>query len=363
MRAHAAVVEVPGAPFTIREVDIAPPAGREVLVRVTACGICRSDLTYRHVWPRARTPVVLGHEGTGTVERVGPEVSRVEPGDTVCMSYLGCGTCARCSAGHPAYCDSAGRLNLSGTRPDGTTPLSHGDTPVYGAFFGQSSFATHALAHENNTVPVPSEVPPWIAAPLGCGVQTGVGAVFNLIDPRPEDSLVVFGAGGVGLSAVMAAVALGCERVVAVDPVSARRALASELGAHATVDPGTGADVPAEVRRAVGGGAHHALDTTGLGDAVANAVASLRTMGSLVLAGLGSTAEVDVSAIVTRGISIRGTVEGDAVPSGLVPRMVRLYHEGLLPVERIVTEFPFARIEEAARAASDGHVVKPVLRM
>ncbi|GAA3754906.1 NAD(P)-dependent alcohol dehydrogenase [Salinactinospora qingdaonensis] len=363
MRVRAALVAAPGDPFTIRDVDLAAPGEHEVLVRVTAVGICHTDLLYRRMWPRARTPVVLGHEGTGTVEAVGAQVTRVRPGETVCMSYRNCGACDTCRAGHPAYCDSAGPLNLSGGRADGTSPLSAGGAPVYGSFFGQSSFATHALAHENNTVPVPATLPARVAAPLGCSVQTGAGAVCNVLRPHPGEPLAIFGAGGVGLSALMAAQAIGCDTIVAVDPLRTRRELAVALGARAAIDPGSGEEVPAAVRRAAGGTLGYAIDTTGRQDAIGNAVAALRPMGSLVLAGLGGTAELDVSRIVTRGISVRGTVEGDATPADFIPRMVELYRAGRLPVERIVTEFAFDRIEAAAQAATAGQVVKPVLRM
>ncbi|NBM18228.1 NAD(P)-dependent alcohol dehydrogenase [Streptomyces sp. GC420] len=358
MRIQAALLESPGGPFTVRDVDIEEPRPDEILVRITAAGICHTDLSTRQGWPRERLPMVLGHEGAGVVEAVGEAVTRVAPGDTVCLSYRSCGLCEQCAAGRPAYC-SAG-LNATGSRADGSTPLSRGGAPVFGSFFGQSSFATHALAHESNTVRVPAGLPPVLAAPLGCGVQTGAGTVLNVLRPEKGSALTVFGAGGVGLSAVMAAVAEGC-CVIAVDPVASRRALAVELGAAAAVDPVADGAVAATVRGLTAGGSHYAIDTTGRPDVITQALAALRRLGTLALVGIGARAEFDVMAVMARGIRIRGVIEGDAVPAEFIPRLVGLHRRGVLPVERLVSEFRFRDIEAAAAAAASGRVVKPVL--
>lgn len=220
MRIQAALVESPGGPFTIQDLDLDAPRPDEVLVRITAAGICHTDLSMRQIWPQERLPMVFGHEGAGFVEAVGDAVTTIVPGDAVCLTYRSCSSCEQCTTGGPAYCEHAGALNVSGSRPDGSTPLSRPDgTPVYGSFFGQSAFATHCLTYESNTIKVPAELPPIVAAPLGCSVQTGVGTVRNVLRPSPGTALAVFGAGSVGLSAVMAAVAEGCT-VVAVDPIA-----------------------------------------------------------------------------------------------------------------------------------------------
>ncbi|MFI6475732.1 NAD(P)-dependent alcohol dehydrogenase [Streptomyces sp. NPDC050516] len=360
VRIQAALVESPSGPFTIHDLNLDEPRPDEILVRTTAVGICHTDLSTRRIWPRERLPMVFGHEGAGVVEAVGDAVTTVAPGDTVCLSLRSCNACQQCVTGAPAYCESAGILNFSGSRPDGSTPLSRLDgTPVYGSFFGQSAFATHCLTYESNTVKIPADLPPAVAAPLGCSVQTGVGTVRSVLRPSPGETLVVFGAGGVGLSAVMAAVADGCT-VIAVDPLTARRAMAQELGAAAVIDPTTEDDVAAAIRDLTHGGPHHAIDTTGQPAVVSQAISALRKRGTLALVGLG-TAEFDTMSAITKGLTIRGVTEGDAVPTEAIPQLITLHRQGELPLDKLITEFPFNDIEAAAKAASAGHVIKPVL--
>lgn len=345
MRAVAALVESAGGPFTLHDVEIEPPRPDEILVRIAAAGICHTDLIMRRGWPL--TPMVFGHEGAGVVEAVGSQVTTVAPGDTVCLSYRSCGDCPQCRGGHPAYCLRNG-LNSRGTRADGTSPLSRGGAVVYGNFFGQSSFATYALAYESNTVKIPADLSPVIAAPLGCGVQTGVGTVLNVLDPGPGSTVLILGAGSVGLSAVMAAVARGCT-VIAVDPVEARRDLAGSFGAAEAL-PELGN------RRA-----DYAIDTTGRPEVIDRALRALRRQGTLALVGIGAEASVDIMTVMTNGLRIRGVIEGDAVPAAFIPQLIELHRRGLLPIEKIITEYPFAEIETAARDAAAGRVVKPVL--
>ncbi|MFE7114078.1 NAD(P)-dependent alcohol dehydrogenase [Streptomyces sp. NPDC057654] len=355
-------MEKPGGPFTIRDIDIQAPERDEVLVKIAAAGICHTDLTTRHRWPAERCPMVFGHEGAGVVEAVGEAVTTVSPGDTVCLSYRSCGVCEQCAGGHTAYCDKAGALNVSGSRMDGSTCHSLEGAPVFGSYFGQSSFATYALAYESNTVTVPADLPPALAAPLGCSVQTGAGTVLNVLQPPPGTALAVFGAGSVGLSAVMAAVAEGCT-VIAVEPVAARRDKALELGASAVVDPTAENDVAAIVREHTGGGTHYAVDTTGQSAVITQAITALRNRGSLALVGIGAQAEFNVMAVMTKGIRIHGVIEGEAVPSEFIPRLIGLYQRGQLPLERLITEFPLHDIEAAAQAAASGQVIKPVLSL
>lgn len=302
--------------------------------------------------------MVFGHEGAGVVQAVGSDITTVVPGDTVCLSYRSCGKCEQCRSGHPAYCEVPG-INSAGTRQDGTTPHTHNGAAVYGNFFGQSSFGTYALAYEPNTVKIPADLSPVIAAPLGCGVQTGAGTVLNVLKPEAGNSVVVYGAGGVGLSAVMAAVAVGCT-VIAIDPVASRRAIAEELGAVAALDP-AGSDVVAEVTRMTGGGCDFAIDTTGKSPVIAQATTLLRRRGQLALVGIGASAEIDIMTVMSKGIQIHGVIEGDVTPAVFIPRLIDLYRQGKLPLEKIIVEYPFEAIEEAAQAALSGNVIKPVV--
>jgi aryl-alcohol dehydrogenase len=345
-RARAAVVEAPGAPFTVRDVDVEDPRPREVLVRTAAVGVCHTDLGMRDTWPRQLTPMVFGHEGAGVVEAVGAEVSGLAPGDHVCLTFASCGSCEQCAAGHPAYCHAARALNFSGGRADGTSPLSAAGARVHGGFFGQSSFASHAVVHERGVVKVPSDLPAEVVAPLGCGAQTGAGAVFNRLRPEPGASLVVLGAGGVGLSAVMAAVAAGCDPVVAVDPVASRRDLASGLGAKAALAPGDG--LVAALRGLTGGGAHHVVDTTGRPEMLRRAVGALRPRGDLALLAIGGEVTFDVMGLLAKGVRVHGIVEGDSDPARFVPELIGLHRRGRFPVDRLVTTFGFEDIGAAA---------------
>jgi aryl-alcohol dehydrogenase len=368
MRIKAALSSSAEAPFEIAEVELDEPRPDEVLVKLSAVGICHTDLTMKAVWPQEMSPIVLGHEGAGVVEAVGPDVTGVGPGDRVLLSYRSCGRCRECAAGHRTYCHDFRTLNALGSRPDGSTtmrrgdsPVRRGDSPVYGSFFGQSSFASHALAYESNLVVVGDHVDLSVVAPLGCGVQTGAGAVLNVLRPADDASLVVFGAGAVGLSAVMAAKVAGLGTIIAVDPVAQRRQIATELGATATIDPASD-DVVDAIRQFTGAGATHALDTTAIGTVINQAIAALAALGTLALVGVGTPeVAIDVQGVIGGGKTIRGVIEGDAVAQQFVPRLLALHAEGRLPLEKLIRTYDFDAIDAAVADAGNGATIKPVL--
>jgi aryl-alcohol dehydrogenase len=211
----AAVLRKPATPFVLETITLDEPREDEVLVRLVATGVCHTDIVVSKVLPT--TPAVLGHEGAGIVERVGSRVSKVRPGDHVVLSYVSCGKCKYCLQGKGGYCQSFELANFAGIRPDGSTTMRQGDEIVHGSFFGQSSFATYALATERNVVKVRTDAPLELLGPLGCGIQTGAGAVMNVFAPQAGQSVVVFGTGSVGLSAIMAARAVGCTTIIGVD--------------------------------------------------------------------------------------------------------------------------------------------------
>jgi aryl-alcohol dehydrogenase len=343
MRIRAALTETAGGPFVVQDVDLAEPQPREVLVKITAAGICHTDLTMQAAWPL--TPMVFGHEGAGVIEAVGHEVTGLSPGDHVCLTFHSCGGCEQCAAGRPAYCRAARALNTSGGRGDGSTPLSRGGSPVHGGFFGQSSFATYAIAHQRNTIRVPADLPATVAAPLGCSVQTGAGTVLNRLRPEPGESLLVIGCGGVGLSAVLAGVAAGCE-VTAVDPIAARTALALELGAKAT---------------GMTGPFHHIVDTTSRPEMLTRALAALRPTGNLAIVGIGREVTFDIMSVLNAGARIHGVLEGDSDPHTFIPRLIDLHRRGILPIDRLISTFPFENIADAVSAMRAGTAIKPVL--
>jgi aryl-alcohol dehydrogenase len=357
----AALTHAPDAPFTIEDVEIDEPRADEVLVRIVAAGICHTDLGIKKGWPSERGPLVLGHEGAGVVEAVGAEVTSIAPGDHVLLSYRSCRECAACQAQNVAYCERFRELNTAGARPDGSTTMRSGDTAVHGNFFGQSSFASHALAYESNTVKVPDDLDLPLAAPLGCGVQTGAGSVINVLRPAAGSSFAVFGAGAVGLAALLAAVDLGASPVIAVDPVGSRRELALELGATHALDPAAD-DVVTAIQELTGGGVRSAFDTTGLPAVIADATRALGGKGLLALVGTGHTeATVDVRDMIRWGKSIRGVMEGDANPCVFLPHLVELTVSGRLPIGRLIKTYPFADINRAVQDARSGATIKPVL--
>lgn len=353
MEITAALSRSPDSPFTLESVELDEPRPDEVLVRVHATGLCHTDLTFKS---RVAGPAVLGHEGAGVVEAVGAEVTGIQPGDHVLLSYRSCGECVECRTGHPPYCSRGALLNMSGGRADGTATLSQNGTRLFGSFFGQSSFAQYALAAADNVVVVDPSVDLTVAAPLGCGFQTGAGAVLKVLTPEQNSRLVVFGAGGVGLAAVMAAKALDVEALVVVDPVESRRAKAVELGASQTVDPTT-EDVATVVR-----GATHALDSTGLPEVVASALGLLESRGMLVVVGLGARhATIDVRDLMYSGKTIRGCAEGDANPSEFIPELLALHARGRFPMEAIVRRYDAVDVERAVADSRSGAAIKPVL--
>ena len=366
MQIHAAVARAPNAPFTLETLTLADPAPGEVLVRLVGVGVCHTDLVARDQFIPIPLPAVLGHEGSGVVERVGEGVTKVSPGDAVVMSFNSCGHCARCEQDLPSYCLHFPALNYSGVRVAGGPALTDGQgRPVAGDFFGQSSFASHALAHERNVVKVAADAQLELLGPLGCGVQTGAGAVMRAMACPAGASLAVFGGGAVGLSAVMGAVVRGCAPIVVVEPVAARRALALELGATHVIDPAAG-EVAAAVRAVLPDGVDFALETSGREAVVETALACLSSFGLLGLVGVPprpqSAVSVNLASLITFGHRIHGIIEGDSDLDGFIPELIALQAAGRFPFERLIRTFPFAEINAAIAAQQDGSCVKAVLR-
>jgi len=361
MLTRAALVEAQGQPFTMAEVELEAPRADEVLVRMVATGLCHTDITMGSFLPPEMFPNVFGHEGAGVIEEVGPDVRGLEPGDHVVMSFRSCGECAKCQAGLVGYCDQTLLLNYMGMRMDGSQPISRGGAPVFGSFFGQSSLAAHALAYADNCVKVDPDLDLRLVAPYGCGFQTGAGTVLNVIKPRPDDSLVVYGVGAVGLAAVAAAAAEGVASIVAVDPLPSRREVAERFGA-VTVDPNAVDDVVGRVKELTGGGATYAIDTTAISDVVKQAQQSLRMRGTLVALGLGAEEyTLDAIDLLQSGKKVMASIEGDSDPQEMVPRLIAMNAAGDFPVDELITTYPFTEINAAVADVLAGKVVKPVL--
>lgn len=262
MKIIAAIANGPRDPFEIEPCELSAPRAEEVMVRVHACGICHTDLAVKLGHIPVPMPKVLGHEGAGVIEEVGPGVTSFRPGDDVLMSFGSCGECSNCRDGALGYCDQFRAINLFGNRPGGSA-LRRGGSELGGHFFAQSAFATHAIATTRNIVKVDADLPLELLAPLGCGIQTGMGSVMNVLRPQAGTSIAVFGVGAVGLSAIIAARIVGCSTIVAVDVVSERLRMARELGATHAVS-GRADDPVAEIVELTRGGANFSLETTGV---------------------------------------------------------------------------------------------------
>lgn len=362
---YGAVARRKHADLSLEQLTIDDPRADEVLVKVTAVGICHTDVGMRDQTYPVPQPIVLGHEGAGIVVATGSAVRGLVAGDHVVMSFDFCGACASCNAKQPQYCHRYFDFNFAGTRDDGSVSLARGGEPVHGNFFGQSSFATYALCRERNAVKVPSDVPLEILGPLGCGVQTGAGAVINSFGMRPGESLAVFGAGTVGLSAVMAARIAGASVIVAVDVVDERLALARELGATHTVNPAT-QDAVGIVMEATGSGVNFAFDTTGRSNVIGTAMDVLAPRGICGIVGAsaeGTRISLDAMHVMTGGRQLRGIVEGDADPKAFILQLIAWYREGCFPFDKLIRFYPFSEINTAIRDTEAGRTIKPVLRM
>jgi aryl-alcohol dehydrogenase len=330
---------------------------------VVGAGICHTDLGVVDAATDEMLPIVLGHEGSGVVEQVGPDVSSLSPGDHVVLSYNYDGTCDNCKANIPMHCRQFLPMNLTGYRVDGSTPLSTNGAPVLGSWFGQSSWATYAVANERNCIKVAKELPLELLGPLGCGIQTGAGAVINSLAPKPGSSIAVFAVGSVGQAAILGARVSGCETIIAVDVDDTQLAKARNIGATHTVNS-TLVDAVEAIRDLTGGlGAHYTVDCIGIPDVVRSAVESLQMPGTCVTVGYqGIPNEIILNqGDLLFGKTLRGVIEGDGVPGKFIPEMIALYEDGRFPFDTMVEKFPFADINEAIDAVHHHNATKAVL--
>ncbi len=366
MRTTAAVTEERGAPFSVQDVQIDDPRPGEVRVALVACGVCHTDAVARDGDLPFPVPGVLGHEGVGHVEAVGDGVTSVAVGDPVLLTWPWCGHCRNCLAGHPRYCLQLGPLLVGGGRPDGSTALSRSDgAELHSHFFGQSSFARHAIVAERAVVPVRTTAPLEAVGVLACGVATGAGAVLNALDVEPGGSIVVFGAGAVGLAAVMAARLTPATAIVAVEPNGSRRDLAVRYGATEVIDPRAAGDVVGAVHEICGGPADAALDCTGIAPVIRQTIDSVGMLGTAVLIGAAPAgAEFTADHLSTLwGKRIRGTLGGESQSARFVPALLALHDQGRFPFTDLVEYFALDQVNDALTASHHGDVVKPVLRM
>lgn len=358
MKITAAVLRDPKGAWGIEQLTLDGPGPGEVAIEVAGVGLCHTDLVPR-VAPIA-LPIVCGHEGSGIVTAVGDGVTDLAVGDHVVGSFDWCGTCRSCVAGRPAYCTTFFLRNMSGRRADGSTNAKDADgKDVSARWFAQSSFADAAVVPARNLVKVADDLPLELLGPLGCGFQTGAGAVLNSLAVQPGSSIVVFGVGAVGLAAILAAKHAGAETIVAVDLKLERLALATKYGATHAVD-GAAEDLGKQLRKATRG-ADYTFDTTGVPRVIGAAIDALNPLGVCGLVGAQqSDLRIDPMQLAV-GRTVKGIVEGDSVPRQFIPQLIALWREGKFPFDELITTFPLAAIAEAERAMHIGAVVKPVL--
>ena len=361
---RAALAIGKGEPLALEHIDLDAPRPGEVLVRLAASGLCETDIMIRDEWYPVPLPAVLGHEGAGIVEAVGKGVRRISPGDHVVLSFSACRVCAPCRRGRTPYCQHMLERNLSGRRPDGTTGYHRHGKPIGGHFFGQSSFATHTLVDEHNVVKVPAESPLDLIAPLGCGVQTGAGAVLYALRPVAGSSMAVFGAGLIGQSAVMAAAAVGCTTILAIDPDGHRRELAIASGATGVVDPAQD-DIVEAIRAKSDNGVDFSVETSGNADVLRSAVDATAPFGVCAVIGpapVGTEAILDVNMLLF-GRCVRGVVGGDVAPEVCVPALIALHRQGRFPFDQLLRRYAFDDINTAINDMLSGEALKPVIRI
>jgi aryl-alcohol dehydrogenase len=365
--AHAAICRGHEHPFTIEPVELAELRPDELLVRIVACGICHTDLAVRDAQLPVPLPVVLGHEGAGIVEAVGGGVTAAAPGDRIVMSFNSCGDCPSCEVDAPTYCYNFFPHNWSGKRADGSPSLMLGGEPMNANFFGQSAFATYAVAHQRNVVRVPDSaagLPLERLAPIGCGLMTGAGAVLRAMKVRSGLPIAVFGTGTVGIAAIMAAKIAGADPIVAVDVNDERLALALELGATHAFNGRD--DAPAKIRELCPQGLGYAFDTTGINSVIEQAWSLLAPKGIVGIVGASDPADdltFNEAAFMGGGRTVMGILGGNSDGAGFLTELIDHHLAGRFPYERLIETFPFEQINEAIEASESGRVVKPVLVM
>lgn len=362
MQITAAVTHEQGK-LTIENVELAEPKASEIRVKIVAAGVCHTDSAGINQVIPVTLPAIFGHEGVGIVEEVGVGVDTLKPGDKVILSYPSCGCCPSCTEGATYACEDMNRLFFDGSYKDGTKRLSK-DGQDISSFFGQGSFATHVVVDARNAVKVDVELDDLKKlCSLGCGVQTGAGAVLNALVPEPESSLVVFGCGGVGMAAIMAAKIRGCSKIIAVDVVPSRLELALELGATHTVN-GKEVDTVAAIKEITGGGANYSVECSGIPMLIKQALQCLRRLGKCCLVSVTGDAEVPIALeplIMNPSVSLIGATEGCSAPQVFIPKLVQFFKEGRLPVDKLVKFYPFENIEEAFEDSHKGVTIKPIL--
>ena len=367
MKIRAAICDAHGQPLHIEDdVEMIEPRAREVRIKIVSAGVCHTDMAIqKNLWNiPVHMPMVLGHEGAGIVESVGPGVTKVKPGDHVCLTIPWCGECESCRKGIPWYCENINTLNHGGKDYFGTVPITWHGQELSGCL-GQGSFAEYCLQHENNVVKIDDQIDLKVAGPLGCGFRTGAGAVYNLLKPRVGEWVGVFGAGNVGLAAIWMAKAMGA-KTIAVDVLDSRLKMAKDLGADYVYNS-SGQDQYqiAEGVKAIadGRGVNYVAENTGVPLCYKAAMLSMKNGG--MCASIATLTAMDFPKGYTKEVNDAKQVVfcrmGNVSGEEIIPLMADMYKRGMFPMDKIMTFYPFEKVNEAMEDSLSGKVFKPVL--
>ena len=361
-KATAAVIHQPDKPFTFETVELDRLRRDEILVRIEASGVCHTDMIAQHITP---LPAIFGHEGAGVVEAVGTGTGRIKPGDRVIISYPFCGICPNCVEGRANICDHSFHLSFGGTRLDRSKTISLNGRDISGAFFQQSSFSTHSITLERDVVPVMGDHPSQMLAAIPCGVITGAGAILNTFKVGPRDGLAVFGAGAVGLSAVMAGHLSGASPLIAVDIIDDRLELARELGATHTLNA-NGGEIAEQIREIAPRGLEFSMETSSGLQAFRDALDCLGmggVCGIVTTPNSGGEFDFTPHPLLSKAASLRGIILGSAMPNTFLPKIIEMNRQGRFPYDRLIRTYKFADINQAFEDSKAGRTIKPVLIM
>ncbi len=367
MKVRAAVLYEENKPLEIKEVELLPPGEHEVLVKLSASGVCHSDLSSATGKSPTKLPAILGHEGAGVVEQVGPGVTNVKPGDHVVLSWNpDCGECDECNRGLPHLCSNAWKGMFAGGLLDGTSRFRLDGEAIF-HYSMVSSFAEKVVVPDRSCVVINQDVPLEIASLVGCAVTTGVGAVWNTAQVRPGDRIAVFGCGGVGLSAVLGAIAVGASQIIVVDTRADKLETALRMGAtDAVQSTGTPEETAAEILRLSNGGVDYAFDAVGASSVTLSAFLSTRKRGAAVVIGIpAQDAVIPIPALSIPRMERRilGSLYGSASPRRDFPLILDLFMRGRLPLDKLISHR--LRLDEAQHAmdlVKDGAAVRAVLQ-
>jgi S-(hydroxymethyl)glutathione dehydrogenase/alcohol dehydrogenase len=362
----AAVLYQTGQPLVVEEIHVAEPRAGEVLVRMKAAGVCHSDLHVMKGDLPMPLPIVLGHEGAGVVESVGPGVTSVAPGDSVWPIWRSsCGRCHYCQLGRPALCELGTAMRFTGLMPDGETRFHTKSGIPIRHYAGVSTFSSLSTMPEAAVVKIESGVALWKAAIVSCGVITGVGAVTHAAQVVPGSTVAVFGCGGVGLNILQGARLVSATKIIAVDPVASKEAVARILGATHFIDS-SACDPVAAVKELTGGlGADYTFEAVGLPEPIEQAYDSLRKGGTCVVAGIcrgDARARINVNQLVYGEKTLKGSLYGSMRPRIDLPRIVEMHHSGALELDALLTKtWPLEQINEAYAALERGEVARSLI--